>query len=499
MKIITNRSLYFLMAAIPCFSAIQLAAQEKKMNVLFIAVDDLRPELGCYGQTMIKTPNLDRLAQQAIVFENAYCQQAVCAPSRNSIMTGMRPDALGIYDLYTFFREKNPDLITIPQYFKQQGYVAENVGKIFHTGHGNHDDTLSWSVPKWNTKSIMSKFDEVVRGDTINLQSDFPLIDGIKLPYYCSEAPENQMTDAVVAGIAVERLNALKDTSFFLAVGFIKPHLPFVAPQKYWDLYDPEDIEIPERKSPIGMPELALHSFEELRKYYGIPSVEEAKYLSDETTINLIHGYRACVSMIDAQVGKLLDKLDELNLSDNTIIVLWGDHGWKVGEYGSWCKHTNFELDTRVPLFISAPHYPKGLKTKSIAELVDIYPTLCELANLQIPENLEGTSLVPILKNPDAKVKEVAISQYPRGESLGYDRKSEIMGYTVFDGEYRFTRWQSYENPELVYSRELYYHGNDRVAEKNLASEDDYAIKLKNMEELMDAELKKYKLLKSHH
>lgn len=481
-----------------CQSENNVQIKDKQLNILFIAVDDLRPEINCYGADYMVTPNLDRLAQKGMIFENAYCQQAVCAPSRNSIMTGMRPDALGIYDLYTFFRTKNAELTTLPQYFKKHGYVTETVGKIFHTGHGNQDDTLSWTTPKWQTGKVLSKFATLTRGDTTDLQSDFPKIDGKLLPYYCSMEPDGQMTDGVVANIAIDRLKVLKDTCFFFAVGFIKPHLPFVAPKKYWDLYNPADIKIPVRKSPDGMPDVALHSFGELRKYYGIPTVEEAKYLSDEKTINLIHGYRACVSMIDAQIGKLLDVLDELKLTDNTIIVLWGDHGWKVGEYGSWCKHTNFELDTRVPLFIAAPQYQKGLKTNSLAELVDICPTLYELAGLKIPENLEGMSLVPILKNPKTEVNKVAISQYPRGRELGYDRKNEIMGYSIFDGEYRFTRWQSYENPEVVYAIELYNHKNDRVAHVNLANNIEYVRELKYMEELMNTELKKYKLLKSH-
>ena len=470
---------------------------QHKYNILFIAVDDLRPEIGSYGADYMHTPNLDELANRGMLFRNAYCQQSVCAPSRNSIMTGMRPDALGIYDLRTFFRSKNPDLVTLPQYFKQYGYISECVGKIYHLGHGNKDDALSWSVPKHSHHVRLKKFTNVSRGDTVNLQSDFPSINGKRLPYYRSHAPENQMTDAVISDIAIERIKALKDTSFFVAVGFIKPHLPFVAPKKYWDLYDPADIKIPKRESPDEMPELALHSFGELRKYHNIPSANEEKYLDDETTINLIHGYRACVSMIDAQVGKLLNTLDELGISEKTIIVLWGDHGWKLGEYGGWCKHTNFELDTRVPLFISAPQFSRGMETGSIAELVDIYPTLCELAGLEIPDHLEGQSLVKILENPQAVVNEVAISQYPRGKNLGYDHKKEIMGYSIFDGTYRFTRWQHYENPEIIVARELYDHQNNRVAESNLAGRKKYEKMVKQYDKKLGTELKKFKIKKA--
>jgi iduronate 2-sulfatase len=293
----------------------------------------------------------------------------------------------------------------------------------------------------------------------------------------------------------VKQLKALKDSSFFLAVGFVKPHLPFVAPKKYWDLYDPAEIEIPERKQPKGMPDMALHNFGELRKYHGIPS---HGHLDDKTSRNLIHGYYAAVSMIDAQLGKLLDALEENGLTDNTIIVLWGDHGWKLGDYGGWCKHTNFEMDTNAPLIFSVPWMKKDLKTESLAEFVDIYPTLCELAGLPLPKHLEGQSLVPVLKAPEAKVNKVAISQYPRGKSLGYDRKSELMGYSIRTDKFRFTRWQKYEAPEEVVAIELYDHSTGFIAKENLAEQERYAKKVKELNSLMDKELGKYKILKSH-
>lgn len=473
-------------------------AQEKPVrspNVLFIAVDDLRPELGCYGANHMKTPNFDRLARSGTLFQRAYCQQAVCAPSRNSLLTGLRPDALGIYDLYTFFRRKVPEVVTLPQHFKSHGYHTEAMGKIYHTGHGNQDDSASWSMPRWDMQEEIGRLEEIERGDTVGLERDFPTIDGKKLPYYRSEAPESHMTDAMIAGHATERLRALQDSTFFLAVGFIKPHLPFVAPQKYWDLYDPAEITIPKRTPPTGMPPVALHQFGELRKYHGIP---EEGHLDDETSRNLIHGYYAAVSMIDEQLGKLLNTLDELGLTDNTIVVLWGDHGWKLGEYGGWCKHTNFELDTHAPLFFSVPGMKQGQQTASLAEFVDIYPTLCELANLEKPNHLEGQSLVPILKDPEAVVNEVAISQYPRGESLGYDRKNELMGYSMRTDQYRYTRWQKYEHPEEVVATELYDHSEGAVATNNLADDEDYAPMIEELDRLLDQELNKYTLLRSY-
>ena len=274
---------------------------------------------------------------------------------RNSLLTGLRPDALGVYDLYTFFRQKTPEVVTLPQLFKEQGYRTERMGKIYHTGHGNRDDSLSWSVTGWNMGAEVDKLVKIQRGDTLGLERDFPTIDGRKLPFYRSNEPEDHMSDAIIANRAVERLHALKDSTFFLAVGFIKPHLPFVAPKKYWDLYDPKRIGIPEREEPQGMAPMAMASFGELRKYHDIPAEGD---LDDATSRQLIHGYYAAVSMIDYQLGKLLDALEKLDLMKNTIIVLWGDHGWKLGEYGNWCKHSNMELDTRAPLFISAPEFP---------------------------------------------------------------------------------------------------------------------------------------------
>ncbi|WP_020533253.1 sulfatase [Flexithrix dorotheae] len=476
--------------AVLCFSQCtgkKPAPQNEKLNVLFIAVDDLRPELNCYGAHQIKSPNFDRLSAISTQFNQAYCQQAVCAPSRNSILTGLRPDVMGIYDLYTFFRRKVPEVTTLPQHFKAHGYITERIGKIYHTGHGNKDDSLSWSNPP----EKLWRPEEISHGDTIGLERDFPAIDGKKLPYYKSPMPEGNMTDATIADHAVQRLKNLKDSSFFLAVGFIKPHLPFVAPQQYWDLYDPAEIIIPERKSPEGMPEMALHQFGELRKYHNIP-VEG--YLSDETSKNLIHGYYAATSFIDAQLGKLLDALESEGLSKNTIIVLWGDHGWKLGDYGGWCKHTNFELDTRVPLFIYDPGNPEGQKTNSLAELVDIYPTLCAMAGLPAPAHLEGQNLVPILENPEAKVNQVAISQYPRGENLDYDRKKTIMGYSMRYENFRFTRWQNYEKPNEVIALELYDHSKSPLAEKNLADLPEYQEKVKELDGLLSAELGKYQL-----
>ena len=297
----------------------------------------------------------------------------------------------------------------------------------------------------------------------------------------------------MVANHAVERINVLKNEPFFLGVGFIKPHLPFVAPKKYWDMYDPAIIEIPDRNTPEGMYPQALANFGELRKYHGIQAEGP---LDDEQSRNMIHGYYASVSMIDAQLGKLLDALEENNLLENTIVVLWGDHGWKLGEYGNWCKHSNMEMDVNAPLFIAAPGLVKGEMTSSLAEFVDIYPTLCDLAGLDQPAHLEGQSLLPVLKDTKAKVKEVAISQYPRGKGLGYDRKSEIMGYSMRTDKYRFTSWQKYENPNEVVAVELYDHSSgNKTTNRNLANDPQYQYLVEELSIQLREELLKYKFL----
>lgn len=455
-----------------------------RKNILFIVVDDLRPELNCYGASYMHTPNIDRLASQGVLFQRAYCQQSVSAPSRNSVLTGLRPDGIGIYNLSTFFRKNIPNVVTLPQHFKENGYQTEQVGKIFHTGHGNSDDSLSWSIPKWEPDQILGELTPLVRKDTTGLESDFPKKEGKMLPYYASNVPEENMTDSRNVTIAIERLKKLKEKPFFLAVGLIKPHLPFVAPKKYWDMYDENNIIVPEKQTPKNMPEYALADFGELRKYYGIPAEGN---LDNNISKSLIHGYRACTSYIDAQVGRLLDAIEENGLSNNTIIILWGDHGWKLGEYGSWCKHSNMEMDVNAPLIISTPKGKSNIKTTSIVEFVDIYPTLCELAGLKAPLHLQGESLVPILNNPQHKVKDVAISQYPRGKG------NKIMGYSMRTDKYRYTRWIKFNSPKKeIVKQELYDLSNTKVANINLANDEKYEQIIIEMDRKLSKELSKY-------
>ena len=450
------------------------------LNVLFIAVDDLRPELGCYGKDYIHSPNIDQLAQEGVIFDRAYCQQAVCSPSRTSLMTGLRPDATGVYDLETYFRDTVPNVVTLSQHFKQQGYHTEFWGKIYHAAIL---DSASWSVeganqyrrvePQWpqeNWRAYALKSSNAIADQYEN---------GGGPPYERAAVPDTAYPDGIIAARAVETLRTLsqKDQPFFLGVGFYKPHLPFNAPQKYWDQYDSTQIELPSFPAPpTGAPEVALTDWDELRAYASVPQQGE---VDEVLARRLIHGYRACISYTDAQIGKVLDELDRLDLRKNTIIVLWGDHGWKLGDYGAWCKHTNFEVDTRAPLMVSVPEMANaGQRSEALVEFVDIYPSLCELADLPLPNHLQGTSFVPLLEDPTQSGKDVALSQFPR-------QQESVMGYSMRTDRYRYTRWQQRDTEQTI-AQELYDHQDGVLVAENVATHPDYATTVQEMDSLLD-------------
>ncbi|HTN73753.1 MAG TPA: sulfatase-like hydrolase/transferase [Pirellulaceae bacterium] len=462
-----------LLAGLWCRSisaADKVAAQP---NVLFICVDDLKPLLGCYGDKTVKSPNLDRLAARGLLFERAYCNQAVCAPSRNSLLTGVRPSTLGIYDLGTNFRWAVPDAITLPQHFQSQGYRTEAVGKIFHVGHGNHEDKASWSVPHWQANSIAYLLPESKAKEGITreeaLFANRP--GGNKLPrgaaYEAADVDDDAYPDGKLAAEALRRLQAAKEkpaTPFFLAVGILKPHLPFCAPKKYWELYDRASLPLPQQRTPPdGAPSYAPQFGGELRQYAGIP---EQGALPDDLQRTLIHGYHAAVSYMDAQLGRVLDELDRLELTDSTIVVLWGDHGWHLGDHGIWCKHTNYEQAARIPLLISAPGVTRaGTRSPALVETVDIYPTLCELAGLPAPTGplqLDGQSLVPLLRDPAASTKNHILHVYPRGER---------MGRAIRTVRYRLVEWKTPGAAANTAEVELYDYEADPRETKNLAKE----------------------------
>ncbi|MCX7824904.1 MAG: sulfatase-like hydrolase/transferase [Verrucomicrobiae bacterium] len=443
-----------------------------KPNVLLICVYDLKPLLGCYGAPTIKSPNIDRLAQRGVLFERAFCNQAVCSPSRNALLTGLRPSSVGIYDLSTHFRKATPDAVTLPQYFRQHGWRTEAMGKIFHVGHGNHEDPASWSVEHWRPTGVQgggyalkeNRPKEMTREEArfSNAKGDVS-----KLPRgaatECADVPDNTYADGMIADEAIRRLDAAKGRPgepFFIAVGFLKPHLPFVAPKKYWDLYDRAAFPLPKlRVPPIGAPEFAPTTWGELRQYSDIPEVGP---LDDARTRLLIHGYHAATSYMDAQLGRVLDALDRNGLAKNTIIILWGDHGWHLGDHGMWCKHTNYEQAARTPLIVVAPGAAKaGAKTGALVESVDIYPTLCELAGLPAPKNLEGASFAGALNNPAAMTKQAVFHVYPRGQ---------LMGRAVRTTRYRLVEGKKIGDPAAAVP-ELYDYEADPDETKNLAAD----------------------------
>lgn len=426
-------------------------------NVLLICVDDLKPLLGCYGDAFAKTPNIDRLAKRGVQFDAAYCNQAVCSPSRNSLMTGLRPQTIGIYDLPTNFRVAVPGAITVAQYFRVNGYRTEALGKIMHKGHGNVEDAASWTIPHWVPKAPSYALPESTDSKRSGKNGDRGTATE------SADVPDDFYGEGQLALAAVKRLEVAAqkpEEPFFIAVGFIRPHLPFVAPQKYWDLYPSADIPMPEvTEIPEGAPSYAGQFGGELRQYSDIP---EKGDLDDDLTRLLIHGYYAATSYMDAQLGLVLDALDHSGLAENTIIVLWGDHGWHLGDHRFWCKHTNYEQAARIPLIVAAPGKVTDAKTSALVETVDLYPTLAELAGLAAPEGLDGISFAKVIADPTSATRDSITHVYPRGG---------LLGRAIRTARYRMVEWKkpgdSAENAEF----ELYDYETDPLETRNLAKE----------------------------
>ena len=489
----------FMVMLFSCSTKENTSEKEKPLpNILFIPVDDLRPELGAYGDEFILTPNMDLLAKQGVTFMRTYCQQAVCNPSRASLLTGLRPDSIQVWDLRTDFRDNVPDVVTLPQYFKQNGYISIGLGKTFHN---NDPDTISWSVAPQNIEGF--PFDpDAVYANVENLEIQQMKIRELKAAgrsridqlghwYVKANATENADVDddAYYDGAqttrAIEILRELKSENrpFFLSVGYYRPHLPFNAPKKYWDMYDRSEIPLAENQFiPEGSPAYLVHGEAELRGYSDcndLPLPNEESWDANRQR-ELKHGYYASVSYTDAQIGRLIDELERLGLAENTIVVLWGDHGWKLGEHNGWCKQTNYEIDTRVPLIISGYGVnARGKQSNALCEFVDIYPTLCAMANLPVPDHLQGTSLVPLLENPDLEWKSAAFSQFLLGR-FGRTKtvKGEQMGYTIRTDQYRYVEWYNWNKEEkkadILLCRELFDHMADPQENINIADDPEY-------------------------
>lgn len=437
---------------------ISAAPSRHHPNVLFIAVDDLRPELQCYASQVMKpraiTPHLDRLAASGILFSHAYCNQAVCGASRLSLMTGLYPEFTGERTYHvTDWRTRWPHVVTINQHFRANGYTTVGLGKIYHGTAGPGVDPANWS--EWiQVKGATYAHPESMLNMRTSRTST-PGAQTTKSRGPCTESADVEdhvYADGMRAREGARQIHTLAqlDKPFFLAVGFTKPHLPFNAPTRYWNLYQRVDFALPDNRSwPPGYPEWARNRQPgELRAYSDVPSRGTPADYPDELNKRMLHGYHACVSYTDRNVGVLLEALETADIADDTIVFFWGDHGWKLGDHTSWCKHTNFECDTRVPLIIRNPTMPKAQGTsEALIELIDVYPTLCELCALEPPQHLQGKSFAPILKNPSIAHRVYAYSSYPHTNSK---TKQRVIGHSIRSTRFRYTEWWDQERDEVV-------------------------------------------------
>ncbi len=496
-----------LITVIATLSLLASGACAKSPNVIFLIVDDLKPEISAYdGQ--VHTPAIDTLAASGTTFLNAHCQQAVCGPSRASVLTGLSPDHTQVWDQKTKIRDKLPNVVTLPEYFKENGYTSIGVGKVYSSGSVDKGrDTASWSRPylrnwelEYDAEYGMPK--SQYQGEDIRELENEAAAQGIthwrdlakymaehdaKPPFEAAEVPDDAYADGAIANFALSSLDQLakEEQPFFLAIGFGKPHLPFVAPKKYWDMIDAEQIAVaPFQEHALGSPSYAWDHWPELRAYSSIPSEGP---LPLELQRKLIHGYYACVAYIDAQIAKILDKIKELRLENDTIIVLWGDHGWHLGDHGQWSKHTNYEQATRVPLIIVAPGIPGGRETAQPVALLDIYPSLCQLAGLPIPGDLDGFSLMPLLKDPDNTTRKFVMSQYPKGNKMGYSMRSVRYRYT---GWYDTGASRIADGTQTPTDIELYDYAVDPLEKRNLVNDPAYQEILKKLQAEMANYLK---------
>ena len=462
-----------------------------RRNVLFLVADDMRPELGAYyGKDFpspvhppIHSPNLDKLAAKSLLLKRAYCQQALCSPSRTSLLTGRRPDTTHVYDLETYWRESAGNFTTIPQYFKENGYTSIGMGKIFHPGiiASGGDDPISWSEPYFHAKTYWETREHSWRAIPDNLLKDKPLVD--------EQTAERAIQ--TLRKVAPEAQTGGKP--FFLAVGFHRPHLPFDFPESFLQYYPEASIRIPDNEyAPVNMPYTAWSAYEELRFYADIQQYNLTGTINstipDKVVKELRRAYYSAVSWTDSLIGRVIGELDGLGLANNTIISFWGDHGWQLGEHGEWSKHTNFEIATHAPMMVHIPGLTDaGVATEKIVEFVDLFPTLVEAAGLpelplcpedsfQIRLCREGVSWMPLVKNSSMIWKNASFSQFPR-----YIAGHSIMGYTIRTEKYRYTEWVLFQHAPIyrpvwapLYGAELYDHKLDPEENRNVFSDPAY-------------------------
>lgn len=473
--------------------SITLKASEQKSvrpNVLMIVVDDLRPMLGCYGDPHIQTPNIDQLAAQGVVFERAYCQYAKCGPSRLSLMTGLRPDAVNVFSHrdkdVREFRQRRPDAVSIARWLKNHGYCTQGFGKIYHDGWDNPDD---WSVPSFpgRTQEMLE-----ITNDKNPQQPTF-IAERLNCPVMQNpDVSDDHLFAGRMTNKVLKVMQSEPRKPWFLAVGYRRPHLPFVAPEKYFRQYQPDESWLPKnplpgqnssllswfnsdgyvgsaRKVGLTMPTspnreqgIAWNGYE-MRSYVGVPNHGT---IERELQLKLYQAYAACVSYVDAQIGRLLNELQRQDRMQKTVIVLLSDHGWHLGEHSAWGKMTNFEIATRVPLIIAAPGIVPA-RTSHISELVDLYPTLCDLTNTPQPAHLQGESLACVLNAPQQQTQDVAISQYSRFNG-------RFIGRTMRTDRYRLIQWHA-SGTGNVEATEVYDHDTDPNESHNLSSDRQHA------------------------
>lgn len=479
-----------------CKEEISTKDNTKQPNILFVSIDDLRPTLGVYDDLTAVTPNIDALANDGVTFRQTFSQSAVCAPSRASLMTGVRPDSTQVWHLGDKFRKINPKAVTMPQYFAQHGYHTVNIGKIFHN---YMPDSISWDEPDlrpsrylqpdwigrdgetFYISAAVNKSQAKKRDSLLKLRP-IRYADGWNTgpAWEAADVHDTLYYDGAQTKLAKNTLSRLAsmDKPFYLGMGYFRPHLPFAVPKKYWDLYDRDSIPLPENpKVPENAPNFTMNSMYELRHYDGFNKIghPQSKYtMSQDTTRILRHGYYASVSYVDALLGDLINHLKELDIYDNTIIVVWGDHGWKLGDHNSWGKMTNYNIDLQVPLIVRYPNPSNtGAQTHRLTELVDIFPSLCELAAIEVPSYMQGSSFVPLLDNPETPWKKAVFSQFHRRPKVAADG-GRYMGYSINTETHHYIEWYTWDHKKKqrgdYVNAELYDRINDPTETNNIVN-----------------------------
>lgn len=446
------------------FAFTQSFSQDKKPNILFIMIDDLRTELNSYDANYIISPNIDKIVLEGVQFNKAYCQQAVCSASRASMLSGVRPDVTGVdypYSVY-YMTEFRPQHRTMPEEFEKQGYHVQTFGKIHH-GAPDNLKTKHFNPKNW---TYYAKQENIELGGKKGRNKNTPA-------WESADVEDNAYFDGMIADEAVKQIKKVKNSEqpFMMAVGFKKPHLPFTAPKKYFDLYNSQDIGLaPNREAPKNVSKYATNPYA-LSKYKG-PNDLNGKRLPEAYQLQLRHAYAACVSFVDTQVGKLITAIEEIGERENTIVVIVSDHGWHLGHQGMWGKTTNFENATRAPLIISAPNKLTNVKLDQLVEYVDIYPTLMDLAGLNSIDYFEGTSMVPLMENDSIEWKSAVFSQFPRGK--------KVEGYAIRTKDFRYIEWRSKIDNNII-ATELYDHRNDELETNNVAQTKAYELIVKEL------------------